>query len=135
MTVLDQSSCCFTTLQESLRIQKDSILGIMDKDWSTIFKFLCHLVGMNFYARERHTLMVSFVAARLRSSVADTSRPWLLQDRENIKTTLVCVSLRLKTSERSFRRILASVCYAYLKNHNHTPTLKETYLQVFIYLK
>ena len=79
--------------------------------------------------------MVSFVAAHLGSSVADTSRPWLLQDQEKIKTTLVCVSLRLKTSERSFRRILASLCYAYLKNHNHTPTLKETYLQVFIYLK
>ena len=30
----------FTTLQESLRIQKDSKLGIMDKDWSTTFKFL-----------------------------------------------------------------------------------------------
>ena len=30
----------FTTLQESLRIQKDSILVIMDKDWSTTFKFL-----------------------------------------------------------------------------------------------
>ena len=30
----------FTTLQESLRIQKDGILGTMDKDWSTTFKFL-----------------------------------------------------------------------------------------------
>ena len=40
MTVLDQSSCFFTTLQESLRIQKDSILGVMDKDWSTTFKFM-----------------------------------------------------------------------------------------------
>ena len=40
MAVLDQSSCVFTTLQESLRIQKDSILGIMDKDWSTTFKFV-----------------------------------------------------------------------------------------------
>ena len=26
----------FTTLQDSLMIQKDSILGIMDKDWSTV---------------------------------------------------------------------------------------------------
>ena len=42
MVVLDQSSCVFTTLQESLRIQKDSILGIMDKDWSTTFKFVPH---------------------------------------------------------------------------------------------
>ena len=40
MDVLDQSSCVFTTLQESLRIQKDSLLGIMDKDWSTTFKFV-----------------------------------------------------------------------------------------------
>jgi len=30
----------FTTLQERLRIQKDCILGLMNKDWSTIFKFL-----------------------------------------------------------------------------------------------
>ena len=29
-----------TTLQESLRIQKDSIFGILDKDWSTTFKFV-----------------------------------------------------------------------------------------------
>ena len=40
MTVLDQNSCVFTTLQESLRIQKDSILGIMDKYWSTTFNFV-----------------------------------------------------------------------------------------------
>ena len=42
MAVLVPSYCVvfFTTLQESLRIQKDSILGIMDKDWSTTFKFL-----------------------------------------------------------------------------------------------
>ena len=33
-------SCVFTNLQESLKIQKDSILGIMDKDWSTTFKFV-----------------------------------------------------------------------------------------------
>ena len=30
----------FTTLQESLRIQKDIILGTMDEDWSTTFKFV-----------------------------------------------------------------------------------------------
>ena len=30
----------FTTLQESLSIQKDSILGILDKDWSTTFNFV-----------------------------------------------------------------------------------------------
>ena len=42
MAVLDQSSCVFSNLQESLRIQKDSILGIMDKDWSTTFKFVPH---------------------------------------------------------------------------------------------
>ena len=30
----------FTILQEILRIQKDSILEMMDKDWSTIFQFL-----------------------------------------------------------------------------------------------
>ena len=40
MVVLDQSSCVYTNLQESLRIQKDSILWIMDKDWSTTFKFV-----------------------------------------------------------------------------------------------
>ena len=40
MAVLDQSSCVFSNLEESLRIQKDSILGIMDKDWSTTFKFV-----------------------------------------------------------------------------------------------
>ena len=40
MAVLDQSSCVFSNLQESLRIQKDSILGIMDKDRSTTFKFV-----------------------------------------------------------------------------------------------
>ena len=87
----------FTTLQESLRIQKDSILGIMI---GLLRSTLCRLVGMNFYARKRHTLLVSFVAARLGSSVAETSRPWLLQDREKIKTTLVFVSSRLKTSEQ-----------------------------------
>ena len=38
MAVPDPSSLFFTTLQESLRIQKDSILGIMDEDWSTTFK-------------------------------------------------------------------------------------------------
>ena len=143
MAVLAQSSCVFTTLQESLRIQKDCILGIMDKDWSTTLKFvppcrneLLRSKTAHFYARKRHTLMVSFVAARLGSSVAETSRPWLLQDREKIKTTLVCVSSRLKTSERSFRILgLARLCYAYLKNHNHTQTLKETCLQVFLYLK
>ena len=134
MTVLDQSSCFFTTLQESLRIQKDSTLGVMDKDWSTTFKFVPPCRN-ELLRSKRHTLMVSFVAARLGASVADTSRPWLLQDREKIKTTLVFVSLKLKKSERSFRKILASLRYAYLKNHNHTPTLKETYLQVFIYLK
>ena len=32
--------CFFTTLQESLSIQKDSILEILDKDWSTTFKFV-----------------------------------------------------------------------------------------------
>ena len=42
MAVLDQSSCVFSNLQESLRIQKDSKLGIMDKDWSTTFKFVPH---------------------------------------------------------------------------------------------
>ena len=130
MAVLDQSSCVFTTLQESLRIQKVSILGII----GLLPSNLCRLVGMNFYTRKRHTLMVSFVATRLGSSVAETSRPRLLQDREKIKTTLVCVSSRLKTSERSFR-ILARLCYAYLKNHNHTQTLKETYLEVFLHLK
>ena len=40
MAVLDQSSCVFSNLQESLRIKKDSILGIMDKDWSTTFIFV-----------------------------------------------------------------------------------------------
>ena len=30
----------FTTLQESLSIQKDSVLEILDKDWSTTFKFV-----------------------------------------------------------------------------------------------
>ena len=40
MAVLDQSSCVISNLQESLRIQKDSILGILDKDWSTTFKFV-----------------------------------------------------------------------------------------------
>ena len=30
----------FATLQESVSIQKDSILGILDKDWSTTFKFV-----------------------------------------------------------------------------------------------
>ena len=30
----------FTTLQESLRIQKDSVVGIMDKDLSTTFKLV-----------------------------------------------------------------------------------------------
>ena len=43
MLVLDQSSCVFTTLQQSLRIQKDSILGIMEKDWCTTFRYLSTL--------------------------------------------------------------------------------------------
>ena len=30
----------FTTLQESLSIHKDGILGILDKDWCTTFKFV-----------------------------------------------------------------------------------------------
>ena len=30
----------FTTLQESVRVQKDSILGIMYKNWSATFKFV-----------------------------------------------------------------------------------------------
>ena len=65
MAVPDPSSCgFFTSLQESLRIQKDSILGIMDKDWSTTFKFVppCRY---ELYARKLHTLMVSFVVACL----------------------------------------------------------------------
>ena len=53
----------FTTLQESLRLQKDIMPGLMYKDFSATFK----LVGMNFCIRKRHTLMVSFLAARLRS--------------------------------------------------------------------
>ena len=40
MAIPDPSSCVFTTLQESLSIQKDSILGILDKDLSTTFKFV-----------------------------------------------------------------------------------------------
>ena len=84
---------------------------------------------MNFDIRKRHTLMVSFVAAHHGSSVAETSTPWLLQDQEKIKTTFVCISLRLKTSKRNFR-ILARLCYAYLKNRNHTLTMKETCLQL-----
>ena len=133
MDLLDQSSCVFTTLQESLRIQKDSILGIIGQRL-VYYLQICAAFGMKFYSRKRYTLMVSFMAARLGSSVAETSRPRLLQDREKIKTTLVCVSSRLKTSERSFR-ILTRLSYAYLKNHNHTQTLKETCLQVFLYLK
>ena len=31
----------------------------------------CRLVGMNFYARKRHTLMVSFVAAHLGGAFKD----------------------------------------------------------------
>ena len=78
MGVLDQSSCDFTRkFEDSERL------------------------GTNLYARKRHTLMVSFVATRLGSSVAETSRPWLLQDREKIKTTLVCISSRFKTSAMS----------------------------------
>ena len=40
MALLDQSYCVITTIQESLRIEKDTILGIIDKDWSTTFKFV-----------------------------------------------------------------------------------------------
>ena len=64
----------FTTLQESLRIQEVSILGIMIKTGILPLN-LWHLVGMNFYARKWHTLRVSFVAARLGSSVVESSRP------------------------------------------------------------
>ena len=70
----------FSTLQETLSIQKDSILGILDKDWSTTtFEFVPPCRN-ELLCSKRHTLMVSFVAARLGSSVAETSRPWLLQD-------------------------------------------------------
>ena len=60
----------FTTLQESLSIQKDSILGILDKDWSTTFKFVppCR----NELLRSKTAHLVSFVIARLGSSVAET---------------------------------------------------------------
>ena len=37
MAALDLSSCI---LQERLRLQKDSMPGLMDKDWSATFKFL-----------------------------------------------------------------------------------------------
>ena len=76
MAVLDQSSYVFTTLQESLRIQKDSILGIMDKDWSTTFKFVPPCRNELLCSKTA----VSFMASRLRSSVAETSRLCLIQD-------------------------------------------------------
>ena len=38
----------YTTSQESLRIQKDRKLGIMDKDWSTAFRFVPPCRSRNF---------------------------------------------------------------------------------------
>ena len=42
MAIPDPSSCVFYhfTRKLSLSIEKDSILGILDKDWSTTFKFV-----------------------------------------------------------------------------------------------
>ena len=40
MAALDSSSRAFTTLQGSLRLHKDSMPGLMDKDRSATFKFL-----------------------------------------------------------------------------------------------
>ena len=40
MAIPDPSSCVFYHFTESLSIQKDSILGILDKDLSTTFKFV-----------------------------------------------------------------------------------------------
>ena len=58
MAALDPSYCVFTTVQESLRLQKDSVLGLMDKGYSLQPSSFCRLVGMNFYARKRHTSQV-----------------------------------------------------------------------------
>ena len=69
----------FTTLQESLKLQKDSMLGLMDKDCSATFKFVPPFWSELLRSKTAH-LEVSFTTARLRSSVAETSRPWLLQD-------------------------------------------------------
>ena len=68
----------FTTLQESLRIQKDIKLGILDKDWSTTFKFVPPCRNELLPSKTAH--LDGLVAAHLRSSVAEISRPWLLQD-------------------------------------------------------
>ena len=62
----------FTTLQESLRIQKEYTwdnwinIGVLPSN-------LGCLVEMNIDARKQYTLMVSFVAACLGSSIAETS--------------------------------------------------------------
>ena len=80
MAVPDPSSCIFYHFKKKF---EDSERQYTWDNWIKIGLLpsnLCRLVGMNFYARKRHTLMVSFVAARLGSSVAETSRLWQLQD-------------------------------------------------------
>ena len=67
----------FTTLQESLKLHKDSIPWIMDKDCSATFNFLPLWLNELLRSKTAH-FDVSFMAARLRSSVAETLRPWLL---------------------------------------------------------
>ena len=69
MAVLDPSSCVFYHFTRKF---EDSERQYTWDNWIKIGLLrsnLCRLVGMNFYARKRHTLMVSFVAARLGSSV------------------------------------------------------------------
>ena len=80
MDVPDPSSC---VLYHFKRKFEDSERRYTWDNWIKIgllFSNLCRIVGMNFEARKRHTLTVSFVAAYLGSSVEETSRPWLLQD-------------------------------------------------------
>ena len=79
MAIPDPSSCVFYLFTRKFEYSERQSTWDIGKI-GLLPSNLCRLVGMNFYARKRHTLMVSFVATRLGSSVAETSRPWLLQD-------------------------------------------------------
>ena len=65
MAVPDMSSCVFFHFTRKF---EDSERQYTWDNWikiSLLPSNLCCLVGMNFYAQKRHTLMVSFVAACL----------------------------------------------------------------------
>ena len=104
MAALDPSfRVFFTTLQESLKLHKDSMPGLMDKNCPTTLKFLPPCWNELLRSKTAHLDEVSFAAAHLRSSAAATSRPWLSKTEKTIRQLCSVSFLEIEDiSGRSF---------------------------------